>query len=83
MIRKLKLVLNVVIIIFFSGGNIIAQKNIVAKKDTIIWNDIRFQKYIIHYTDSDAGIFMSLKTYLDQGIYYSRKIFWEKISKII
>ena len=82
MIIKLKLVLSVVLVmVFFSGGNIIAQKNVTAKKDTIIWNDIKFQKYIIHYTDSDAGIFMSLKTYLDQGITTVEKYFGKKFPK--
>jgi hypothetical protein len=82
MIRKIKLFHNIILLlVLFSGGNIFAQKNATAKIDTIIWNDIKFQKYIIHYTDSDAGMFMSLKTYLDQGISTVEKYFGKKFPK--
>lgn len=60
---------NVILMMFLLiTVSVSAQNNVPVKKDTTIWNDIKFDKYIIHYTDFDAGIFMLIKTDIDNGI---------------
>lgn len=75
------LICSALLLVLLPGMNTLAQKNTVAKKDTIIWNDIKFGKYIIHYTDSDAGNFMSLKTDIDKGIVAVEDFFGKKFPK--
>ena len=83
MFGKLKLFAKVILImVLLTSVNFFAQKDMAEKKDTINWNSIRFGKYIIHYTDADAGIFMSIKTDIDKGISKIEDYFGKKYPKI-
>jgi hypothetical protein len=76
------MLLTVIMIVLFNVANIFAQDNSTIKKDTIVWNDIEFDKYIIHYTDTDARIFMTLKAYLDNGVSTVEGFFGKKYPKL-
>ncbi len=65
----------ILLILFGAASNGLSQNNNSTtgkdnpvKKDTVIWNVVKFKNYTINYTDSDAGNFMTLKSYLDRGI---------------
>lgn len=69
-----KLIAGLIILISFAPGGLSQNNNSATgkdnpvKKDTMIWNVVKFKNYTINYTDRDAGNFMGIKSYLDKGI---------------
>jgi hypothetical protein len=82
MVRKEVIINLFLIILTLSAINIFGQSSTPAKKDTVIWDTVPFGKYILHYTDSDAGNFMLIKNYLDNGVTTVEKFFSKKYSKV-
>ena len=80
---KEKLIMNLLsLLLILSTINVWGQNVAPAKKDTVIWDTVPFGKYILHYTDSEAGNFLQFKNYFDKGVASVENFFGNKYPRI-